>query len=58
MHVVVDVLSILLDNFEPLGVQDYTMDASLFFVKLIWMQEVKTYLEIGEMPETLNLVFF
>ncbi len=56
MHVVVDVLSILLDNLEPLGVQDYTMDASLFFVELIWMQEVKTYLEIGEMPKTLNLV--
>jgi hypothetical protein len=56
MHVVVDVLSILLDNLEPLGVQDYTMDASLFFVEHIWMQEVKTYLEIGEMPKTLNLV--
>ncbi len=56
MHVVVDVLSILLDNLEPLGVQDYTMDASLFFVEPIWMQEVKTYLEIGEMPKTLNLV--
>ncbi len=50
MHVVVDVLSILLDNLEPLGVQDYTMDASLFFVEPKRMQEVKTYLEIGEMP--------
>jgi hypothetical protein len=47
IHVVVNVLSRLPDNSEPLGVPDKTMDASLFFVKPIWMQEVKTYLEIG-----------
>ncbi len=40
-HVVVDVLSRLLDNSEPLGVPYQTMDASLFFVEPIWMLEVK-----------------
>jgi len=32
------------------------MDASLFSIEPLWMQEVKTYLEIGQMPKTLNLV--
>jgi hypothetical protein len=32
------------------------MDASLFSIELVWMREVKTYLEIGQMPETVNLV--
>jgi hypothetical protein len=32
------------------------MDASLFYVEPTWMQEVKTYLEIVQMLETLNLV--
>jgi hypothetical protein len=31
------------------------MDASLFSVKPLWMQEVKTYLELSHMPQTLNL---
>jgi hypothetical protein len=44
-HVIVDVLSRLPDNFEPLGVPNQMMDVSLFFVKLTWMQKVKTYLE-------------
>jgi hypothetical protein len=44
-HVIVDVLSRLLDSSEPLGVPNQMMDVSLFFVKLTWMQEVKTYLE-------------
>jgi hypothetical protein len=34
-HVVVDVLSRLPDNLDPLGVPDQTVDASLFFVKPI-----------------------
>ncbi len=38
-HLVVDVLSILLNNSKPLGVPNQTMDASLFFVEPIWMQE-------------------
>jgi hypothetical protein len=36
-HVVIIVLSKLLNILEPLGVLDYTMDASIFFVEPIWM---------------------
>jgi hypothetical protein len=45
----------LLYNLEPLGVPNETVDASLFSIEPIWMQEVKTYLKIGQMLETLNL---
>jgi hypothetical protein len=55
-HVVVDVLSKLPDNSKPLGVPNQIVDMSLFLVEPIWMQEVKTYLEMGQMPKTLNLV--
>jgi hypothetical protein len=44
-HVVVDVLSRLLDCSKPLGVPSQIVDASLFFVEPIWMQEIKTYLK-------------
>ncbi len=50
-HVVADVLSRLLDSSKPLGVPDQTMDMSLFFVEPIWMQGVKTYIEMGQMPK-------
>jgi len=46
-HVVVDVLFKLVNSLKPLGVSDQNMDSSLFFVEVIWMQEVKTYLNIG-----------
>jgi hypothetical protein len=36
-HVVVDVLSRLLDNSKPLGVPNQIMNASLFYVQPIWM---------------------
>jgi hypothetical protein len=50
-HVIANVLSRLLDSLEPLGVLDQTMDASLFSIEPIWMWEVKTYLETGQMAE-------
>jgi hypothetical protein len=53
--VVVDVLSRLPNNSKPLGIPNQTLEASLFSIKPIWMQEVKRYLEIGQMLETLNL---
>ncbi len=31
------------------------MDASLFYVEPMWMQEIKIYLKAGQMLETLNL---
>jgi hypothetical protein len=46
IHVVVDVLSKLPNSSKPLGVLDQIVDASLFFVKPIRMQEMKNYLEI------------
>jgi hypothetical protein len=46
-HVVANVLSRLLDSSEPLGVLNQKVDASLFSIKPIWMQEVKSYLKIG-----------
>jgi hypothetical protein len=45
-HVVFDVLSKILDSSKPLGVLDQTADASLFSIKPIWIQEVKSYLKI------------
>jgi hypothetical protein len=53
-HVVVDVLSRLLNSSEPLGVLNQIVYTSLFSIEPIWMQEVKSYLKIG-LPETLNL---
>ncbi len=44
-HVVADVLSKLPNSSKPLGVSDRIIDASLFFIELIWMREVKSYLK-------------
>jgi hypothetical protein len=55
-HVVVDVLSRLPYSSKPLGVLDQIADASLLFIEPIWMQEMKSYLETGQMLENLNLV--
>jgi hypothetical protein len=54
-HVITNTLFKLLNSSKLVGVPNQTMDASLFFVEPIWMQEVKSYLEIGQMLETLNL---
>jgi hypothetical protein len=47
IHVVADVLSRLLDNSKPLGIPYQIIDASLLFVEPIWMQKMKSYLEIS-----------
>ncbi len=44
-HVVVFVLYILLNSSKQLGAPNQTVDASLFSVEPIQMQEVKNYLE-------------
>jgi hypothetical protein len=44
-HVVANVLSRLPNTSEPLGVPNQIVDASLFSIEPIWMQEVKMYLE-------------
>jgi hypothetical protein len=54
-HVIVDVLSKLPISSKPLGVPNQIVHASLFSIKAIWMQEVKTYFEMGQMPKTQHL---
>jgi hypothetical protein len=44
-HVVADVLSKLPYNSEPLGVTNQIVDASLFLIEPIWMQEMENYLK-------------
>ncbi len=46
----------MLDSRKPLGVLNQTMDMSLLYVEPIWMQEMKIYLEMSQMPKTLNLI--
>jgi hypothetical protein len=54
-HVGDNALSRLLDYGKPFVVPNKTLDASLFSIEPIWMQEVKTYLKTSQMPKTLNL---
>jgi hypothetical protein len=44
-RVVIDDLSRLQDSSKGLGIPNQTIDASLFFVEPMWMEEVKSYLE-------------
>jgi hypothetical protein len=46
-HVIVDALSRLPDITEPIGVPNQTIDASLFYTKLEWLNDVKEFLKIG-----------
>ncbi len=41
-HLVANALSILLNSLKPLGVPTQTIDASLFSIEPMWMQEVKS----------------
>jgi len=45
-HVVANALFRVPNCSKPSGFLNQTIDASLFFVEPIWMQEVKSYLEI------------
>ncbi len=53
-HVVANALSRLLDTIEPTGVPDQTIDTTLFMLQLVWLEEVKNYLQMGQMPEILT----
>ncbi len=46
-HVVVDALSRLLGIIETIGVPNQTTNASLFYIKLEWLNDVKEFLRIG-----------
>ncbi len=54
-HVVANVLSKLPYSSKPLGIPNWIVDASLFFVQPQWMQKVTSYLNTSKMPKTLNL---
>jgi len=47
IHVIANVLSRLLDSTKPTGVFDQTIDASLFYIGLEWLNDVKEFLKIG-----------
>jgi hypothetical protein len=47
IHVVANALSRLLDITKPTGVPNQTIDASLFYTKLEWLNDVKEFLRIG-----------
>ncbi len=44
-HVVVDALSRLPDSIEPIGVFDQTTYASLFYIGLKWLNDVREFLK-------------
>jgi hypothetical protein len=43
-HVVVDALLRLSDITKPIGVLDQIVDASLFYIRLEWLNDVKEFL--------------
>ena len=48
-HGVADLLSQLLNDEPPTGVPDQLPDASLFYVKPEWLQDIVHYLKTGEL---------
>jgi hypothetical protein len=46
-HVVTNALSRLPNNTKPTCVLDQTIDASLFYIGLKWLNDVKVFLKIG-----------
>ncbi len=43
-HVLVNALSRLLDIIEPIGMPDQTTYASLFYIELKWLKDMKEFL--------------
>ncbi len=54
-HVVADVLSKLLNNIEPIGVPNQTIDASLFYTWRRWLNDVKEFLKVGHIEGMLSV---
>jgi hypothetical protein len=53
IHVVIDALLRLLEITKPIGVPDQTIDASLFYTKPKWLNDVKEVFRIGQIEGTL-----
>ncbi len=47
IHVIADALSRLPNIIEPTSVSDQTIDASLIYTKLEWLNDAKYFLKIG-----------
>ncbi len=53
IHVIIDALSILLDITEPIGLPDQTINASSFYTKPKWHNDVKDFLKTCQIEGTL-----
>jgi hypothetical protein len=53
IHVVVDAFSRLLDITKPTGAPHQTINASLFYTELKWLNDVKEFLKTGYIEGTL-----
>jgi len=53
-HVVTDALSRLPNNTNPIGVPNHTINVALLMLQLVWLEEVKNYLQVGQMPRILT----
>jgi len=54
-HVVADALSKLLNIIQFIGVPNQTIDVSLFYTKLEWLNDVKDFMRIGQIEGTLDV---
>jgi hypothetical protein len=55
IHVVENALSRLLNIIEPICVFNQTTYASLFYIELKWLKDVKLFLRIGQTEGTLSI---
>jgi hypothetical protein len=55
IHVVINALSRLLDSIEPTCVPDQTTNATLFYIGLEWLNDVKCFLKIGQIEGILSV---
>ncbi len=51
-HVVANALSRLPNGTKPTGVSDQTTNASLFYTKLEWLNDVKDFLKTNQIEGT------
>jgi hypothetical protein len=44
---------IIPDSIKPIGVPNQTIDASLFYIRLEWLNDVREFLKIGQIESML-----
>ncbi len=52
-HVVVDAFSRLVNDIEPIGLLNQTTNASLFYIMLEWLNDVKEFFKTRQIEGTL-----